>query len=149
MSDAANNNTFSFELVSPERKLMSGPARMVVVPGDEGDFGVLPQHSALVSGIRPGVLTVYGNDGTEPLRIFVAGGFADVSPENLTVLAEEAVKVADLDMAELEQALRNFGEDLIMATAETEKARIQNRIDLTRAKIAAVQGGAVVAAAGH
>lgn len=140
MSDAANNNTFSFELVSPERKLMSGAARMVVVPGDEGDFGVLPKHSALVSGIRPGVLTVYGNDGAEPLRIFVAGGFADVSPDNLTVLAEEAVKVADLDTAELEQALRNLGDDMTMATAETEKARIQNRMDLTRAKLAAVAG---------
>lgn len=146
MSEAASNKTFSFELVSPERKLMSGPARMVVVPGEEGDFGVLPNHSALVSGIRPGVLSVYSPDGSEPLRIFVAGGFADVSPANLTVLAEEAVQVADLNPTDLEQALRNLTEDLGMATTDTEKARIGGRIALTRAKLAAVAG---VAAAAH
>lgn len=147
MSEAAkSNSTFSFELVSPERKLMSGPARMVVVPGAEGDFGVLPNHSALVSGIRPGVLSVYGPDNAEPLRIFVAGGFADVSPANLTVLAEEAVQVSDLNMAELEQALRNLTDDLNMATAETEKARIHNRLALIRAKMAAVTGSAAAAA---
>jgi F-type H+-transporting ATPase subunit epsilon len=142
MVEAANNNTFSFELVSPERKLMSTPARMVVVPGEQGDFGVLPNHSALVSGIRPGVLAVHDAAGGEPARIFVAGGFADVSPTNLTVLAEEAVRVEDLNEADLEQTLQNLGEDLGMATAETEKARIAQRIILTRAKLAAVRGTA-------
>lgn len=134
----AENNaaSFNFELVSPERKLMSGPARMVVVPGTEGDFGVLANHSALVSGVRPGVLTVHG-DG-EPLRIFVAGGFADVSPTNLTVLAEEAVKVDDLDAATLEQSIRNLTEDLAMAANDTEKARINTRLDITRLKLAAI-----------
>lgn len=145
MSDIASNATFSFELVSPERKLMSEPARMVVVPGEEGDFGVLPNHSALVSGIRPGVLSVYSPGSTEPVRIFVAGGFADVSPTNLTVLAEEAVQVTDLNAADLEQTLRNLTEDLGMATAETEKARISFRIELTRAKLAAVQAAAAAA----
>lgn len=145
MSDIASNATFSFELVSPERKLMSEPARMVVVPGAEGDFGVLPNHSALVSGIRPGVLSVYGPGSSEPLRIFVAGGFADVSPTNLTVLAEEAVQVSDLNPADLEQTLRNLTEDLGMATAETEKARIQNRLELTHAKLAAATGTAAAA----
>lgn len=145
MSDIASNATFSFELVSPERKLMSEPARMVVVPGEEGDFGVLPNHSALVSGIRPGVLSVYGPGSSVPVHIFVAGGFADVSPTNLTVLAEEAVQVADLNAADLEQTLRNLTEDLGMATAETEKARIAHRIELVRAKLAAVHGAPVAA----
>ena len=139
MTEAAND-TFSFELVSPERKLMSEPARMVVVPGEEGDFGVLPNHSALVSGIRPGVLSVYRPGENTPVRIFVAGGFADVSPANLTVLAEEAVNVNDLNAADLEQTVRNLSEDLGMAASDTDKARIQWRIQLTRAKLEAVTG---------
>ena len=138
MNEAAND-TFSFELVSPERKLMSEPARMVVVPGEEGDFGVLPNHSALVSGIRPGVLSVFRPGESAPVRIFVAGGFADVSPANLTVLAEEAVNVNDLNAADLEQTIRNLTEDMGMA-AEADKARIQWRIQLTRAKLEAVTG---------
>lgn len=132
--------TFSFELVSPERKLMSEPVRMVVVPGVEGDFGVLPEHSALISGIRPGVLSVHRQGETEPLRIFVAGGFADVSPTNLTVLAEEAVRVEDLNEADLEQTYRNLTEDRGMAASEQEKNRIDSRLSLVKAKLYAVTG---------
>jgi F-type H+-transporting ATPase subunit epsilon len=136
-----NAGTFSFELVSPERKLISEPAAMVVVPGTEGDFGVLPNHSALVSSIRPGVLSVFrGSRNDEPVRIFVAGGFADVSATNLTVLAEEAVNVNDLNAADLEQTIRNLTEDLGMAASDVEKARINHRLFLTRAKLEAVTG---------
>lgn len=131
---------FSFELVSPERKLMSEPVRMVVVPGVEGDFGVLPEHSALISAIRPGILSVYRQDSEEPLRIFVAGGFADVSPTNLTVLAEEAIRVEDLSEADLEQTIRNLTEDRTMAGSEVEKARIESRLSLAKAKLQAVTG---------
>lgn len=140
MADAlTTNGTFSFELVSPERKLLSEPAKMVIVPGSEGDFGVLPNHSALVSGIRPGVLTVYRDGTAEPMRIFIAGGFADVSPDNLTVLAEEAVLVGDIDTAELEQAIRNLTEDLGMA-ADADKNRIAARLTLAQEKLRAAQG---------
>lgn len=132
--------TFSFELVSPERKLMSEPVHMVVVPGVEGDFGVLPEHSALISAIRPGVLSVYRAGSQEPMRIFVAGGFADVSPTNLTVLAEEAIRVEDLNEADLEQTLRNLSEDRGMAATEQEKNRIEARIALIKAKLHAATG---------
>lgn len=137
-----NAQTFNFELVSPERKLMSGPVRMAVIPGEEGDFGVLPNHSALVSSIRPGVILVFGEDSEAPQRIFIAGGFADVTGTNTTVLAEEAVNVNDLNAADLEQAIRNLTEDVGMATDETEKARIARKITLAKAKLDAVAGQA-------
>ena len=140
MAEAQRTDTFNFELVSPERKIMSEPATMVVIPGEEGDFGVLPNHSALVATIRPGVVKVYTEGAGEPRRIFIAGGFADVSATNCTVLAEEAVNVNDLNQADLEQTLRNLNEDLGMAADEMEKARIRKRQTLTRAKLEAVTG---------
>ena len=84
-----------FELVSPERLLRSDPVAMVVVPGAEGDFGVLPGHSLLISTVRPGVIDVYEDDRTTlSERIFISGGFAEVTPERCTVLADEAVAKA-------------------------------------------------------
>lgn len=142
MADLNITQTFTFELVSPERKLISGAAKMVVVPGEEGDFGVLPGHSALVATVRPGVIEVTMADGTDTRRIFVAGGFADVSPTNCTVLAEEAIDVADLNQADLEQTIRNLNEDLTMARDVLEKTRIQRKLALARAKLQGVTGKA-------
>jgi F-type H+-transporting ATPase subunit epsilon len=136
--------TFNFELVSPERKLLSEPATMAVIPGEEGDFGVLPNHSALVASIRPGVVQVWKEGGSAPQRIFIAGGFADVSATNCTVLAEEAVNVSDLNQADLEQTIRNLNEDMGLATDGTEKARISRRLELAKAKLEAVTGHIVV-----
>ncbi|HEY8189428.1 MAG TPA: ATP synthase F1 subunit epsilon [Micavibrio sp.] len=140
MADS-NAQTFNFELVSPERKLMSGPVKMVVIPGSEGDFGVLPNHSALVSSIRPGVMEIFGTDGNK-IRIFIAGGFADVTATNTTVLAEEAVNINELNVAEIEQSIRNLTEDLGMAADEAEKLRIARKLALARAKIQAVHPAA-------
>lgn len=132
--------TFNFELVSPERKLISEPAAKVIIPGEEGDFGVLPNHSSLVATIRPGVVEVYKEDGQEPQRIFIAGGFADVSATNCTVLAEEAVNVNDLNKADLEQTVRNLTEDLSLAEGETDKTRIARKLSLAKARLEAVTG---------
>lgn len=134
--------TFNFELVSPERKLISGLAKMVVIPGEEGDFGVLPGHSALVATIRPGVVEITMADNEAPQRIFIAGGFADVSETNCTVLAEEAVSVADLNQANLEQTIRNLTEDLTLAKDDLEKARVARKLTLARAKLQGVTGKA-------
>lgn len=136
-----NKGTFTFELVSPERKLMSGPAQLVVIPGEEGDFGVLAGHSALVATIRPGVVEIT-MEGEAPQRIFIAGGFADVSPTNCTVLAEEAVMLSDLNQADLEQTIRNLTEDLTIAKDELEKSRISRKLALTRAKLQGLTGKA-------
>lgn len=110
----------TFELVSPERLLVSAEVDMVVVPGGEGDFGVLPGHAPLVSTVRPGVIEVH-DEGKEPERIFVTSGFAEVSAKSCTVLAEEAVPVSELDRAGLEQRIRDAREDL--EDAESDEAR--------------------------
>lgn len=93
-----------FELVTPERLLVSRDVDMVVVPGTEGNFGVLPGHAPLISTIRPGTVDIYaGNTITE--RIFVVGGIAEVTPERCTVLADEAMAPDSLDRSALDAEL--------------------------------------------
>ncbi|MEX1148319.1 MAG: F0F1 ATP synthase subunit epsilon [Sphingomonadales bacterium] len=99
-----------FELVSPERLLMSTRADLVVVPGTEGDFGAMAGHMPLVATIRPGIVEVH--DGDLVTRLFVRGGLAEVSRTSLTILAEEAIALADVELADLEQQLRNIQEDI-------------------------------------
>jgi F-type H+-transporting ATPase subunit epsilon len=112
-------DTVEFELVSPQRLLKSEPVEMVVVPGAEGDFGVLPGHSLLIATVRPGVIDIH-RDGAVAEKIFVAGGFAEVSPERCTVLAEEAVPVGDIDRAEAEKRLEDAKAALAKAGEDTE-----------------------------
>jgi len=81
---------FDFELVSPERRLMSEKAWQVKIPGYEGDFGVRANHAALVASIRPGVVEVFANENDAPTKIRVEGGFADVTATSCTILAEQA-----------------------------------------------------------
>ena len=130
-----------FELVSPERLLLSEQVDMVVVPGAEGDFGVLPRHAPLISTLRPGVIRVF--EGREVKnRIFVAGGFAEVTPERCTVLAEEAVPLKDIDVVTIDQQLKDLGEDLADAKTDEEKAAIAKRIAVRQAMRAAATAGA-------
>ena len=116
----------TFALVSPERELFNGEVDHVVVPGAEGEFGVSPNHAPVMSVIKPGALKVF-NEGGER-RIFVNGGFADVTPEGLTVLAEEAVDLADVDAAQLEQELKNAVEDLRDANSEAKRDAAQRAL---------------------
>ncbi len=96
--------TVEFELVSPAKLLVSEPVEMVVVPGAEGDIGVLPGHSPLIATVRPGIIDIH-EGGKVRNRIFVGGGFAEVSPERCTVLAEEATPVDQIDRATAEARL--------------------------------------------
>jgi len=95
----------TFELVSPERLLLSTDVEMVVVPGDEGDFGVLGGHAPLVSTVRSGVIDVYESDSISD-RIFVAGGFAEVVAGRCTVLAEEAINLKEVEKSAVEERIR-------------------------------------------
>jgi F-type H+-transporting ATPase subunit epsilon len=127
----------TFALVSPERELFHGEVDHVVVPGAEGEFGVSPSHAPVMSVIKPGALRVM-NDGGER-RIFVNGGFADVTPDGLTVLAEEAVDLADIQPAELEQQLKNAQEDLRDANSDEKREAAQrrlSRLEIMRAAMA-------------
>ena len=132
MADVQTAKTFQFDLVSPEKVIVSEQASMVVVPGEAGDFGVLAGHSPLLSTLRPGVVTVTSPSG-EVRKIFVASGFADVNGTLCSVLAEEAVNLNDLDRGALEQSLRALEE-----TAE-KTAQTRRDIEVTRAKLAAIQ----------
>ena len=123
-----------FELVSPEKLLTSQPVDMVVVPGSEGDFGVLAGHSPMISTVRPGVIDIYEADRVVD-RVFVAGGFAEVTETRCTVLAEEAVAVSELDRGKVEQEIRDLGEDLEDAKSDDEKARVEAKIAVARAKL--------------
>lgn len=117
----------AFELVSPEKLLMSAEVDMVVVPGTEGDFGVLSGHAPVVSTLRPGVIDVSDDGGAA--RIFVRGGFAEVTPAGLTVLAEDALNLAELDAAELDQRIQNAREDVADATDDITRAAAQAVLD--------------------
>jgi len=125
-----------FELVSPERLIMSQAVDMVVVPGAEGDFGVLPGHALLLSTVRPGIIAVH-NEGAVRDRIFVGGGFAEVTPERCTVLADEAVPVQDIDRAEVEGRLRDLRQDLADAKTDQERALLARRVQVAEAMLAA------------
>ncbi len=131
-------NTFNFELVSPEKKLLAEQAWQVTIPGEEGEFGVRAGHTSLVAAIRPGVIEVISHQGAAPKKIFITGGFADVTAKNCTVLAEEAVNVADLDAAKIEQDIRNAEERLKIAQDAVEKNRLVRQLSTARAKLVAV-----------
>lgn len=133
MADKVN-----FELVSPQRLLLSEAVDMVVVPGAEGDFGVLAEHAPLISTVRPGTITVYQNNAVSE-RIFVAGGFAEVTAERCTVLAEEAEPIGDIDRAAVESELRVLREDLGAARSEEERQLMEFKIAVAEAKIEAVE----------
>jgi F-type H+-transporting ATPase subunit epsilon len=131
-----------FELVSPERLLASKAVDMVVVPGGDGDFGVLPGHSPLLSTVRAGVILVY--DGREISdRIFVAGGFAEVTRERCTVLAEVAMPVSEIDTGRTEQDLRDARDDVAAASSDHERDNANRRADVAQAKLEAVRRAAV------
>jgi len=122
---------FRFELVTPERLLIDKPAAHVVVPGEEGDFGVLPEHAPVISTLRPGCVEVYQNAGAGPSeRWFVKRGFVDAGPDRLVILAEDCIDPGEVDLDELDRRIRDTEEDLADAgedelarrTAETELA---------------------------
>lgn len=125
-----------FELVSPERLLMSEEADMVVVPGADGDFGVLAEHSPVISVVRAGTITVFtGNDVSE--RIFVAGGFAEVTADRCTVLAEQAEPVGDIDRPAVESQLAGLRDDL-SAASEADRPGIEAQVEVAEAKLNAL-----------
>jgi F-type H+-transporting ATPase subunit epsilon len=129
----------AFQLVAPERLLAAADVDMVVVPGAEGDFGVLPQHSLLMSVLRPGVIETY-DGGRVSERIFVVGGFAEVNERGCTVLAEQAMPVREIDVARARQRLSDAQDDLKEATDDAARARCEREIRIAEAQIQAAGG---------
>ncbi len=130
--------SFAFELVSPERLLFGGDVESVVVPGTEGEFTVLKDHAPLMSTLKPGVVTVT-EAGAKETRLFVRGGFADVAPTGLTILAESAVPVEQLDSAKLDAEIQNAREDVSDASSDETRRLAQEKLDQLNELRAALQ----------
>ena len=126
-----------FDLVSPERLLVSEEVASVTAPGAEGEFTVLARHAPFMTILRPGVLTVRVDRGADR-RIAIFGGFAEVNPDSFTVLAEHAVPVEELDPARLAQEIRDAEEDVADAQTDEVRLRHQTRLDQLRALQAAL-----------
>jgi len=120
-----------FDLVSPERLLISAEVDQVDVPGSEGDFGVLPGHAPVMTTLKPGVLTIQ-SPGKAGEKFFVRGGFAEVTLQGLTVLAEEAMPLAELDTAALEQRIQDAEEDAADAKDDATRRRAREQLDQLR-----------------
>lgn len=115
---------FKFELVSPERLLVSEEVEAVVIPGADGEMTVLAQHAPTMTTIKPGVVTVKPVSGAEE-RYVVFGGFADILPEGCTLLAESAVAVKDIDRQELSERINNAREDVADARNDAARTRAE------------------------
>lgn len=134
-------DTFRFELVSPERLLMSEDVEQVDVPGAEGDFGVLAHHAPFISTMKPGMLSVRA--GNVRREIFVRGGLAEVRADTLTVLAEQAIPVEEIDEAALAEEIRNAEEDVADARDPVARHKAEQQLAQLREVVSALK------AAGH
>jgi F-type H+-transporting ATPase subunit epsilon len=132
--------TLHFSLVSPERELFSGAVEQVDAPGVEGEFGVLPKHAPFMTVLKPGVVRIY--EGGQVTPVFVRGGFADVTPSGLTILAEEAVRLADVDTGELDAEIARVKSDASDPGDEVRRTRAAERLEYLEALKTAVAGSA-------
>jgi F-type H+-transporting ATPase subunit epsilon len=117
---------FHFSLVAPERELFSGDVEHVIAPGEEGEFGVLAGHSPFMAVLKPGALRIIAPSGER--RIFVRGGFADVTPDGLTVLADSAVDIADVDAAKVAADIRDAEDDVKDARDDAHRRSAEARL---------------------
>ncbi len=116
--------TFKFDLVSPERLLLSDTVESVVIPGSDGEMTVMANHAPTMTSLRPGVVTV-GKAGTVSEKFVVYGGFADITPDTCTLLAESAVRVSDIDRADLERRVHAAQEDFRDAKDDLARTKAQ------------------------
>ena len=131
--------SFTFELVSPERVLFSGPVEQVVVPGDDGDMTIMALHAPVMTTLRSGIVSVTEDKGAAR-RLYVRGGFADVTANGLTILAETAVPVEEINADKLAAEIRNAEEDVRDAKADDVRKAAETKLGNLRAMQAAVRG---------
>ena len=120
-------NKITFDLVSPEKLLLSKPVDMVTIPGTEGYMGVMAGHAPVVTTLRAGMIDML-DDGADT-RFFIRGGFAEVSATKVTVLAEEAIPMSELDIAVLDQRIADAQEEEIAAKSDAERQRAAQMVD--------------------
>jgi len=129
-------NTFQFELVAPEKLIYSDDTEFVVVPGAEGDFGVLPGHALLLSTVRPGIIEIHENDKLKD-RFFVAGGFAEVTPERCTVLSTESINLDEIDESAARERLNAAERSLSDASSDAEREKREKALEVAQALVTA------------
>jgi F-type H+-transporting ATPase subunit epsilon len=129
--------SFTFELVAPERVLYSGSVTQVVLPGTEGEMTILAGHSLTMTTLRPGIVTVSEEKGSK--RLFVRGGFADVTPAGLTILAEQAIPLEELNADRIAQEMKNAEEDLADAKTDETRRVAMEKLDQLKEVMSAIR----------
>ena len=133
------NATIHIDVVSAEEAIYSGEAAFVVLPGEAGELGIYPRHAPLITRIRPGAVRIMPAGGGEEQLIFVAGGVLEVQPKLITVLADTAIRGADLDEAKANEALRQAEEARAKAKDKTEIAVVEGELAMLAAQLAAIR----------
>ena len=131
--------TIHVDVVSAEEAIFSGEAEFVVLPGEAGELGIYPRHTPLITRIKPGAVRIKPADGGEEQLIFVAGGILEVQPKVITVLADTAIRGADLDEAKASEALKRAEEARRTATDKAEIATVEGELAMLAAQIAAIR----------
>lgn len=130
--------TIHVDVVSAEEQIFSGEAKFVALPGEGGELGILPQHTPLITRIKPGAVRIERPDGSEEF-VFVAGGILEVQPDRVTVLADTAIRGKDLDEAKALEAKKLAEEALRNAKDSIDQAAIQSELAIQAAQIAALR----------
>ena len=131
------NDKVDFELVSPEKLLMSTQASMVVIPGTEGDFGILAGHTDIISNIRVGIVDVYADEIIDK-RVFVSGGIAEVSEDRCTILADEAIVLEEIDKKTAEGRLSEAQKILDESKDEAARVTAERQVEIAQMLLDAV-----------
>ena len=131
--------TIHVDVVSAEEAIFSGEAEFVVLPGEAGELGIYPRHTPLITRIKPGALRIKPAGGGEELLIFVAGGILEVQPKVITVLADTAIRGADLDEAKANEALKRAEEARARAKDKQELAVVEGELSMLAAQLAAIR----------
>jgi len=132
-------STIHVDVVSAEEAIFSGEAEFVVLPGESGELGIYPRHTPLITRIRPGAVRITPAGGGEEQLIFVAGGILEVQPKVITVLADTAIRGADLDEAKAQEALKRAEEAKRSATSKQEIATVEGELAMLAAQLAAIR----------
>ena len=131
--------TIHVDVVSAEESIYSGEAEFVVLPGEAGELGIYPRHTPLITRIRPGAVRIKPADGAEEQLIFVAGGILEVQPKVITVLADTAIRGADLDESKAQEALKRAEEARAKAQDRQEIAAVEGELAMLAAQLAAIR----------
>ena len=132
-------NTIHVDVVSAEEQIFSGEAEFVALPGESGELGIYPMHTPLITRIRPGAVRIKVPGQTEDEFVFVAGGILEVQPKGVTVLADTAIRGADLDEAKAQEAKRQAEELMLNKESQIDYAKAQAELAAAIAQLAAIQ----------